>query len=249
MTVTLYDSTTAADIPADAPAVAGYVDGAFANYHELLAAHPGKPVVGITVLGSFLPGTRVADVESGDLTPVSGAAWCRQMLTVGKRPTLYYSRTLGAAVRDALVADGLNPADVDYWPADWTGGPHLLPGSVATQYANPATSGGHYDLSVATEAWLAGSIAPGPTPIPPGPGPGPTPTPGGFMPPTLRQGALSGAVRNAQRLLNVHGAGLVVDGSFGQRTEVAVRNFQSVFHLSVDGIVGPATWSALDTFG
>jgi len=37
----------------------------------------------------------------------------------------------------------------------------------------------------------------------------------------------------------------VVDGIFGARTEVAVRKFQEVFGLSVDGIVGQATWYAL----
>ena len=36
-----------------------------------------------------------------------------------------------------------------------------------------------------------------------------------------------------------------VDGIFGSRTETAVRKFQEVFDLDVDGIVGRATWYAL----
>lgn len=36
-----------------------------------------------------------------------------------------------------------------------------------------------------------------------------------------------------------------VDGIFGAQTEAAVRRFQEIFNLSVDGIVGQATWYAL----
>lgn len=40
--------------------------------------------------------------------------------------------------------------------------------------------------------------------------------------------------------------GLTVDGSFGAYTNEATRNFQACVHISVDGIIGPNTWSKLN---
>ncbi len=63
--------------------------------------------------------------------------------------------------------------------------------------------------------------------------------------PTVQQGASGERVKTIQYLLNSRGAGLAVDGAFGAGTNTAVRNFQSSKGLSVDGVVGPATWQAL----
>jgi peptidoglycan hydrolase-like protein with peptidoglycan-binding domain len=37
------------------------------------------------------------------------------------------------------------------------------------------------------------------------------------------------------------------DGEFGKATEAAVKAFQRDHNLSVDGIIGPNTWAALDS--
>lgn len=59
--------------------------------------------------------------------------------------------------------------------------------------------------------------------------------------PILRRGAKGPAVAELQRMLG----GLTADGDFGPATERAVRDFQASRGLTVDAVVGPATWTAL----
>lgn len=63
---------------------------------------------------------------------------------------------------------------------------------------------------------------------------------------TLKVGSRNSAVLYLQRLLLsfLYPIGSL-DGIFGGETERAVRAFQSENGLSVDGVVGPATWNAL----
>ncbi len=64
--------------------------------------------------------------------------------------------------------------------------------------------------------------------------------------PTLRQGSSGTAVRRLQRALTAAlGSALTIDGSFGANTDTAVRGYQTSRGLGVDGVVGPATWAAL----
>lgn len=52
-------------------------------------------------------------------------------------------------------------------------------------------------------------------------------------------------VRAIQYLLQARGQSVTVNAVFGSETTTAVKNFQSSKGLTVDGIVGPATWGAL----
>jgi peptidoglycan hydrolase-like protein with peptidoglycan-binding domain len=63
--------------------------------------------------------------------------------------------------------------------------------------------------------------------------------------PVIRRGTQQHPVRTLQQLLRARGQNVTVDGAFGPATEAAVRAFQQQKHLTVDGIVGSATWSAL----
>ena len=82
-----------------------------------------------------------------------------------------------------------------------------------------------------------------------GPTPEPTPEPTPAKHSTLRKGAKGAEVKKMQNLLIKKGYNLPkfgADGQFGNETFEAVKKFQKANGLSVDGIVGPKTWAALE---
>jgi peptidoglycan hydrolase-like protein with peptidoglycan-binding domain len=65
-------------------------------------------------------------------------------------------------------------------------------------------------------------------------------------PPTISEGATGSTVKWLQyKLVRRTLSDKQIDGSFGPVTKHAVEQFQASAHLTVDGIVGPATWGAL----
>ena len=67
--------------------------------------------------------------------------------------------------------------------------------------------------------------------------------------PTLRKGSRGSVVRTLQTMLKALGyyQAYAIDGAFGSGTENAVEEFQEdTARLTIDGIVGPNTWGALD---
>src|ERR1700679_1182873 len=71
------------------------------------------------------------------------------------------------------------------------------------------------------------------------------------MPATISLGSTGDDVKRLQRVLARH---LLwnpfgpITGTFDAGLETAVKNFQQSNGLTVDGIVGPQTWSALPTY-
>lgn len=74
-------------------------------------------------------------------------------------------------------------------------------------------------------------------------------SPPGVTKPTLFFGMLNPWVQDLQEALAAKGyySGKK-DGDWQAKTEAAVRNFQQTNGLEADGIVGPATWSKLESF-
>lgn len=61
----------------------------------------------------------------------------------------------------------------------------------------------------------------------------------------LKMGSQGPAVAKLQRYLNQLGVQVAVDGVFGMDTRTAVLAVQQRLKVSSDGIVGPATWTAI----
>jgi N-acetylmuramoyl-L-alanine amidase/Putative peptidoglycan binding domain len=108
----------------------------------------------------------------------------------------------------------------------------------------------HFDTvcQAIAEAIAGKSLMPGPTPPDPEPEPPDPPIrpPDNEEPrPLIGQGDYGNNVREVQACLQ-----LVADGDFGPKTHNAVMDYQRTKGLSVDGLVGEATWTALeDQFG
>jgi murein L,D-transpeptidase YcbB/YkuD len=63
---------------------------------------------------------------------------------------------------------------------------------------------------------------------------------------TVRRGDASPDVEHAQCLLNDNwGYSLDMDGQFGELTQTAVEEVQSINGLAIDGEIGPCTWAVL----
>ena len=258
-TRTLYDAVTSSNIPAGASLVAGYADGLYANVSQMRARFPHATVVTIAV--SHLTRAQVADVETGDMTPAQALFWAT--VTMHDVPngelTLYANTSTWPSIKAAFHA--AHVALPQWWAAHYTGVPHMEPGSVATQYADP----GPYDLSQVAEFW------PGvdPKPVPPKPQPKPVPVKphvslahviaAAETDPHAPQGHTThpADVRIVEAALHAGGylaEAYATDGSYGSMTIAAYSAWQKAYskahHLgwtgtAVNGIPGHTSLTAL----
>ena len=149
----MFDAVTPTHIPKDAKMVAGYVNGIWPTYPWLVKHFPKARVVSITINDSVL--ADVLDVERLDATPAQVPNWCYRMRVAGRNPIVYCSRSNIGAVEAACHANHVPPPFL--WVADWTNEPHLVSGSVGTQWADgtPAYPGlaAGCDTSLVSPNW------------------------------------------------------------------------------------------------
>ncbi|PZV00953.1 MAG: peptidoglycan-binding protein [Leptolyngbya sp.] len=152
-----------------------------------------------------------------------------------------YQEDTAAAARRFQTAAGIT-ADGIVGPATWS---RLFP--TPPGEANPPTATAPGSTTPSATTAPGGTTTPATTPpattIPANPSGGST----SVALPVLRPGMEGDAVRQLQQRLRTKGfySG-TVDGVFGSQTEAAVRAAQAANDLTVDGIVGPATWRALN---
>jgi len=173
MTVNMPDSIEVANLPAGYRAYLGYADGRWPTVPELRTKFPAAHIIGLTVTGATLAADG-CDIETGDLTPASGAHWARNKLAEhpGSRPVLYASTSVMPQLLTELAYWAVQRHTVrllsaHYWdPAggsnyrshicpDQCGYPDV-PAMDGTQWTDrhPGNSGTQIDMSVTLDTFF-----------------------------------------------------------------------------------------------
>jgi len=114
----MFDSADAATIPDDADYAAGYVNGEWPTYDEIVRRLPHARVMGITVRADA--DAECLDVELGDATADQAGGWVRrQLVRRAHRPCVYANRSTMPAVVESLALAGIHRTLYRLWVADY----------------------------------------------------------------------------------------------------------------------------------
>jgi len=143
----MYDAITPSRIPNNATMVAGYVNGKWPSYPELVTLFPHATHVSIAVSADAT--ADVLDVEQFDATPEEAPAWCSRMRNLKRIPTVYMNTATWLQVKQAFTTQRIG--EPNYWVADYSRKSTLsIPnGAIAIQFQN--TPG--YDISLVEDYW------------------------------------------------------------------------------------------------
>lgn len=146
--VAMFDSTDVSQLPASAPAVAGYVNGAWPTFEQLVHDFPHAFKVSIDVNGTGI--ATILDVEPGDATNAGAAGWFKRRRSQGAPLLGFYTSVSNApALIATLAAAGIKRSEYLLWTAHYTFTPHicgphtcawpgLAEGADATQWTDKA---------------------------------------------------------------------------------------------------------------
>ena len=172
--ITMYDSITVSQIPANAEAVAGYTSGHWPTYNELVQKFPHAHVLSIAVGASHA--ARCLDVEPGDaVTPTDRrpVGTCADFTPIVTRESqvLYTSASNVNALVSTMTAARIFRNQYYIWSAHYTFHEHICspgacgyPSADATQWTDKAM-GRNLDQSQCQDYFFGAAPAPKP-PIP-----------------------------------------------------------------------------------
>ncbi len=137
----MFDSVNLTEIPRDAYAVAGYVNGAWPTYWSLATQFPKAKRISIAV--SSDRDADCLDIEAGDATVDEAPAWVKRQITRGiQRPVVYTSLSNAQTLIRYLGIHGLKRSQYRLWTAHYTFAPHVC---------SPRCGNGFSDFADATQ--------------------------------------------------------------------------------------------------
>ena len=168
--ITMYDSITVSQIPANAEAVAGYTSGHWPTYNELVQKFPHAHVLSIAVGASHA--ARCLDVEPGDASNGQAPGWYMAHADRNQgKPVLYTSASNVNALVSTMTSARIFRNQYYIWSAHYTFHEHICspgacgyPAADATQWTDKAL-GKNLDQSCCQDYFFGAAPAPKP-PIP-----------------------------------------------------------------------------------
>jgi hypothetical protein len=170
MTVTMFDAINLNAIPADAEAVAGYVNGKWPTYAGVVNRWPHAEHLSIAVTSQA--DADCLDVEKGDAPNSLAAGWVKRQIARGlEKPAIYTSVSNVRPLLGLLAHAGIKRSDIRLWTAHYTFHEHLCSGvcgfgmptvADATQWTDKANSRS-LDQSICSDAFFGTPPVPSPS--------------------------------------------------------------------------------------
>jgi hypothetical protein len=244
--IVMYDSIVPSMLPeVKADAYAGYVDGTWNDYAEIVKTHPGSNVLSIAVNADA--DADCLDIERGDadISALADGLWYARQIKRGvQRPCFYMSASLLSTAQGYLRH--LPRSSYRIWSAHYTNkhmcGPKTCGYGLSDVDGTQWSSGESFDTSELNDnfftiikndvpSWELAMMS---------------------AMPVLKLGDKDGTgvewIHRIQLLLSgIFGYPLTADGIFGPRTQSAVKLLEKRYGLPENGTVNESEWQVLVT--